>query len=264
MTNENPLLSKIRIPGETFQLPSQGIFYHNGELDPSSTNGEVEVYPMTTIDEIVFNTPDKLLSGKAIVEVFARCIPQIKKPLDLVSKDIDFLLVCLRMTTFGQTMDVNYKHDCEDDKYHVYQIDLQKLIRTTTKFDPTSIDREYTIKLPNGQVVLIKPMVYGDILKVYDMTVTNKNQEVDDKAAEHNILHMMVSLIDSVDGITDKTMIFDWLKQLNLGWKKLIEQQITGATDWGVNYDTSHKCKSCKENITIRLSANPVDFFFQR
>ena len=29
---ENPLLNKLRIPGETFTLPSQGLFYNNEEL----------------------------------------------------------------------------------------------------------------------------------------------------------------------------------------------------------------------------------------
>ncbi|HHA18120.1 MAG TPA: hypothetical protein ENK70_00230, partial [Methylophaga sp.] len=30
---ENPLLQRIRLPGEIHQLPSGGIFYKNGELD---------------------------------------------------------------------------------------------------------------------------------------------------------------------------------------------------------------------------------------
>ena len=87
----NPLLERIRIPGETFTLPSQGIFYKNGELDDDSKNGEVYIYPMVTYDEIVLKTPDKLFSGEAITEVFQRCVPQIKKPMELLAKDVDFI-----------------------------------------------------------------------------------------------------------------------------------------------------------------------------
>ena len=39
----NPLLASLRIPGETFRLPSHGLFYTDGELDDSVVNGEVEV-----------------------------------------------------------------------------------------------------------------------------------------------------------------------------------------------------------------------------
>jgi hypothetical protein len=36
MNDINPLLTQGRIPGETFQLPSAGIFYTNGELEPQA------------------------------------------------------------------------------------------------------------------------------------------------------------------------------------------------------------------------------------
>ena len=59
----NPLLRNIQLPGDTVRLPSRGIFYNNGELTPSTQNGEVHVYPMKAIDEIIMRSPDKLLSG---------------------------------------------------------------------------------------------------------------------------------------------------------------------------------------------------------
>ena len=86
MNTENPLLSKVRMPGETYRLPSNDLFYHNDELDPSVRDGEVHVYPMTAVDEIIMKSPDMLFSGKAVEEVFLRCVPQIKKPMELLGK----------------------------------------------------------------------------------------------------------------------------------------------------------------------------------
>lgn len=42
----NPLLSRIQMPGETFALPSGGVFYTHGELDDSVVNAEVRVHPI--------------------------------------------------------------------------------------------------------------------------------------------------------------------------------------------------------------------------
>ncbi len=260
----NPLLSKIQLPGETFQLPSQGIFYVNEELAPDVVNGEVEIYPMNTYCEILLNSPDKLLSGKAITQVFEICVPQVLKPMQLLAKDLDFILCCLRYTTFGNTMDIDFIHTCEQAKSHSYSINLQNIIKSTQKFDPTSIETEYSVKLPNGQNVLIKPMIYKDVLQFYDMTASQKTNTKTDEELEQMLLDMMTSLIQSVDNITDPNLIFEWLKQLNLGWKKLIEKSITNVTEWGVNYNTVHTCKDCGEEMTITITANPIDFFFQQ
>jgi hypothetical protein len=263
--SNNPLISKLRLPGETFQLPSQGLFYNNGELDESVMNGEVEVYAMTTIDEIIFNTPDKLLSGKAVIEVFSRCIPQILKPLDLLTKDIDFLLICLRLVTFGQFMEVGHKHTCENTIERIYSVDLQKLIRSVRKIDPTTISKEYNVVLPNGQNITIQPMKYGRMVHIYDMTATQKtDNELTTEEAENMIVTMISSVIGSVDGITDPILIDEWVRALNLGWKKLLEKTISGVTDWGIDFVVKQQCQDCGDEISLPITANPVSFFFQQ
>ena len=80
----NPLLQRVRMPGQRFTLPSGGLFYNNGELDPSCVNGELEVQPMTMVDDLVLKTPDKILNGDGMVEVIQRCVPQVLKPWELL------------------------------------------------------------------------------------------------------------------------------------------------------------------------------------
>lgn len=260
----NPLIGKLRLPGETFQLPSQGIFYTNNELDVFVKNGEVEIYPMTALDEIIFSTPDKLLSGKAVVDVFSRCIPQILKPMELLTKDVDYLMICLRMVTFGQTIDVSHTHSCNDAKSHTYQVDLQKMIRKTKKIDPVTINQQYNVLLPNGQHVTLKPITYGSILHLYDIMVMQKTDEISAEESEQLAITMITSIIKSVDGINDTVLISDWVKQLPLGWKKQIEIAVSNISYWGIDFSTSTKCKDCKAPLELTISANPVSFFFQQ
>lgn len=261
---QNPLLSKLRLPGETFQIPSQGIFYTNGELDAFVKNGEIEVYPMTALDEIVFSTPDKLLSGKAVVDVFSRCIPQILKPMDLLTKDVDYLMICLRMVTFGQSIEVTHIHTCDNAKNHTYQVDLQKMIKKTKKIDPITINQQYSITLPNGQQVILQPITYGSILHLYDIMLMQKTDDITIEESEQLAITVITSIIKSVDGISDMTLIGDWVKQLPLGWKKQIELTLSNVNDWGIDFGITTKCKDCKDILDLTISANPVSFFFQQ
>src|SRR5271170_226889 len=118
----NPLLERIRMPGETFRLPSGALFYptESGILDSTVTDGEVHIHPMTALDEIALKTPDLLFSGLAVIQVFGRCIPQIKDAKRLLAKDVDFLLVALRKVSYGPEMELSYTHDCEKAKSHNY------------------------------------------------------------------------------------------------------------------------------------------------
>ena len=258
----NPLIEKLRIPGETFRLPSHGLFYDNGELDPSVKNGEIEVYPMTAIDEIVLSTPDKLLSGKAITEVFSRRIPQVLKPHELLAKDVDFLMVCLRMVSFGPVMEVLYNHHCmEGSLEHTYKVNLQKIIASAKAIDPTTVAQEYAIEFSNGQKALLKPITYGDIIDIYQSTMMQKTESMSEEDAEKLIIGTITSVIKSVDGITDKNLIEDWVKSIRLGWKRQIQETIQSVSDWGIDLKSEQICNDCKQQVVLQVSANPVSFF---
>lgn len=261
----NPLLERLRLPGETFRLPSQGVFYTNGELDESVSNGEVEVYPMTAMDEVVLSTPDKLLSGKAIEEVFTRCIPQIRKPRELLSQDVDFIMVCLRMVSFGQSMSVMYKHNCQDAKEHTYDIDLQRLIKGTTPIDPTTLNVDYQVKMSNGQIVHLKPLTFGSIIELYETTMLIKqNQdegELSREEMEKIVIGTLANIIQKVDSVVDKKMIVEWVTRIPLGWKKDIEKAAQRVSKWGVDFKVSKKCKDCGETVETLVNTNPVSFF---
>ena len=257
-TEKNPLLARVRLPGETFTLPSGGLFYTDGELDDSIQNGEIHVYPMTTIDEIVLKTPDMLFSGEAIKEVFGRCIPTVKRPLDLLAKDVDFLLICLRKVSLGDELEMNYKHNCKDAEDHSYIVSVPNMIQSAKRIDPTSLNN-YTFKLENNeQTITLRPARFKEYIRTMQLHNRDKLTPVELKDIT---LDSLAGIIAKVDEITDAVLIREWLEEITPGMFREISDQIERTTDWGPTFETSVVCRDCDEKMTVMVPANPLSFF---
>lgn len=259
-TRVNPLLAAAVIPGETFRLPSQGLFYTNGELSDDVKNGEVVVSAMTAVDELTFKSPDMLFTGRAVTEVFSRCIPQIKKPHELLSKDVDYLMVCLRMVTYGPTLTLSYKHHCEDAKNHTYDVDLQPIVQKSKPIDPTTMAEVFRVVMPNGQVVKLKPTTIGAIIKLnQDVDVSDTMPSLDE--LKTSVMAVLVDVIDSVDQIKDKELIQEWIGTVSAGWVRLLTDALTKVGDWGTTTKAITQCRDCGEDMELEFSTNPLSFF---
>lgn len=262
--SHNPLVDSLRIPGETFRLPSGGIFYKNGELDPTVENGEVHVYPMTTIDEIVMRSPDKLFSGEAIREVIQRCVPQVLKPFELFGKDIDFLTLVLRKVSFGNTIEITYDHGCkEDSKNHRYALNLNEFIRKTKKIDPTTINRKFETTIEDIYHVVFHPMKFGDYVKTLQSIDDNMTEEQirDETVKSLTNVIKSVKILKSNQIVTEHEFIYEWVDKLPIKWKKQLSSVFEESSDWGADFITTAKCEDCGKEIRLSLPLNPVIFF---
>lgn len=259
----NPLLQRIKMPGETVRLPSGGLFYKNGELSTKVKNGEVHVYPMSTYDELVLKSPEKLINGTAIDEVFKRCIPEVEKPLELFAKDVDYLATALKRVTFGPFLDVKYNHHCSDSATeHEYKCDVNVFLKNSKIIDPTTLSANYTVKLPNGQSVEITPIRFKSVISM--MESANLQQKIDEEDVVYltnRMLDTLSQVIESVDKITDKGFIREWLGKISAGWKTQISIAIEKAGDWGPDFKYKTSCQDCKQNIELDIPLNPVTFF---
>ena len=150
---QNPLSQWFRQPKIYIRLPSKGEFYPEGSLD-KSTNDEYAVYAMTAKDELMFKTPDALLSGQTTVEVVKSCIPAILDPWKMPSIDLDTALIAIRIATYGENMEVtaNCPHCNHENEYDINLIGwLEKIsqvnFETEVLLDPLTIHiRPYTYK----------------------------------------------------------------------------------------------------------------------
>lgn len=260
----NPLLEKVRLPGKTYQLPSRGLFYENGELSEDVQDGEVYVYSYTALDELALNSPDRLLTGKAIDEVLGRCVPQVKKPRDLLRQDVDFLLTCLRVESYGPEIEINFLHTCEKAVQHSYMVNIQQIVQKTRKLDPTSFTDRFFLTLSNGQRIKFKPLTFQQTLTIYDKLALKKDMDnvYDDEIdLDKQILAHYIDSIESVDDITEKDLITEWFYQLRASWANEIVDRVRVVNDWGPTSKISLTCKDCSEEVKVDITTNPVAFF---
>lgn len=256
----NPLLDALLIPGETFRLPSQGLFYKDGEIDESVKMGEVHVHPMTALHELVMKSPDKLFSGKAVNDVFSKCIPEVLQPSKLLAKDVDYLLMCLRVVTYGDILEMSYTHNCKDAKEHSYKIDLREVLRRARAIDPTSL-KKYKLKLENGQVVSLRPPRYDSVIALYQALDNSLEKEDGEEEIALRVIENLASMIESVNDTTDHDDIYEWLTHLRAGWIKDISDKIAEVSDWGVEQTCSIVCKDCNNSVEVEVPTNPITFF---
>jgi len=104
MSQINPLQQYFRQPAIYARLPSGGKFYPPGTID-LPPNGEIPVYPMTAIDEIIYRTPDALFNGQATVNVIQSCVPNIKNAWAIPAMDVDSLLISIRIASYGHDLE---------------------------------------------------------------------------------------------------------------------------------------------------------------
>lgn len=255
----NPLLSKVKLPGRTFPLPSKGVLYTNGELDASIKDGEVHVHPMSALVEINLKNPDQLFNGKALEAVLAESVPGIKKPLELYGRDVDALLFFLRLTTYGSEYRIEVKHDCKEAKNHSYVVDLEKIIQDMKFLDPTIIERDRVVSLPTGQKVFTRPMRFSDVIKLYHLSEGKKELSSED-IKEMAIVNLL-SMIQRVDDIDNPVFIEEWLRQLSSPFINRITEAATTLNSWGPEQIAIIKCKDCGADMHVELPLNPVSFF---
>lgn len=253
----NPLMAKIKLPGRTFQLPSRAALYKNGEV--GSNEGEVHVHALSALAEISLKNPDLLFNGKALEAVFAECVPEIKKADQLYGRDIDAIMYFLRLVTYGPEFVVNVKHTCEGAKDHSYSINIERMIQEMKQLDPTVADRDFTVTLPNGQVVKVHPVKFDHMIKLFQMNLNKTDFTADD--VKKNLVFNLTSIIDNVDGIADKGQIEEWVRSISTPYQNRITEAIEKTNEWGPAQTTVLKCKDCGEDMTIELPLNPISFF---
>ena len=266
----NPLLARVRMPGQRVTLPSGGLFYADGELDPSVVGGEIEVQPMTMIDDLVLKTPDKLLNGDGIVEVISRCIPQVLKPWELLSKDVDFLVICLRIVTYGNLVELTHAHEgCskefkKDNKViqmeRSYKVDVSKLLKKTRRIDPTTLNDVFCMTLTNGQIIKTKPMTFRMFVHVMQLQLNDiETLQVDDSF--NNMVDMLSNIILEVDEVTNREHIKEWLQVAPPKIVGELNERLVATFDWGSDLSDNVVCHDCGQLTELVVPIDPLSFF---
>jgi hypothetical protein len=232
-TQKNPLAGWFRQPKIYVKLPSLGRFYPQTALDRSSTD-EYAVYSMTAKDELMFKTPDALLTGQSTVEVIKSCFPAILEPWSMPSIDLDFVLIAIRIATYGDRMDIDCKcPKCEAD--NTYGISLQPWLDMFANFqynDTVHVD-PLTIK--------IRPYSYKEITKI---SLKGMEQQ------------KLFNIIND-EGLDDETK----LEKFGISFVKVTELTIDVIADCITSIETPDGISSDHLQIKEFINNCPADIF---
>jgi hypothetical protein len=234
---------------------------------------------MTAKDELMFKTPDALLSGQSTVEVIKSCIPAILDPWQMPSIDLDACLIAIRVATYGESMEVSCNcPTCNAENN--YDINLTNWLGNISSFHYDS-----TINM-DPLTIHIRPYTYQEItktnLKTFEQQrifqVINNDQISDEEKLKQfgesfvkltsltvDIIAGCISKIDSPNGSTDDPKfikefvdnaskeVFDLLSAHINGMKERIEMQPLDVT-----------CTECNFDFVMPVTMDQSNFFAVR
>jgi hypothetical protein len=252
----NPLMAKIQVPGKIVGLPSGGLMYNNGEI---------HIRPISAITELKMKNPDMLFSGKAFHEAVTECCPEVTDPDNLFAKDVDSILCHIRMVAYGSDFEIDYVHDCKDSKHHKYNVDLEQLVASSIPLDEKTLKEKYRVPLENGQVVLLEPIRLKHVIESLQVAAITKNDDAANMShndIEKTMIAQLLSMINNVDGVTDKKQIEEWIVAAPSKYLNKITDGIDNANNsWGINFEHTIQCKDCGAAVLVDLPINPITFF---
>lgn len=157
--SQNPLFSYMRQPKIYIRLPSNGKFWEPNSLDIPESE-ELPVYSMTAKDELIFKTPDALMNGQAIVDVIQSCVPNIKNAWAIPTIDLDYILIAIRLATYGDKMQISHTIPNINEEVEHY-LDLRIILDQQSS--ATWIDQ---IIINENFIIFVKPLTFKNITHV--------------------------------------------------------------------------------------------------
>ena len=277
----NPLAGYYRRPGTYIELPSKGRFY---KLPPKvSDTNELAIYPMTAKDELALKNPDSLLNGEALKQVIQSVCPDIRNVNEIPAPDIDAILVAMRMASYGDDMELNVTHGCNESEGKSQRITIGLGgVLSTLKEIPEGVG---SVTLSTGVRVELKPYTLESQSKLLRIQFTtmrqlqameaNETSTVDQKAEVatngYNVLVdlsqeilaqsiISVTLPDETE-VTNYSHIFEWVKNLDRASNERLDVELKRFGEFGITRTVKIKCDYCNEDYTSDMLFDPTSFF---
>jgi hypothetical protein len=272
--SDNPLKAYFRRPALYFKLPSEAKYYPPGTVN-IPPNGELAVYPMTSLDEISIRTPDGLFNGASVVAVVKNCIPDILDPWQLNDIDLEAVIIAIRAASVDNELEIiSVCPSCKEDSK--YDINLLQLLATKKDIDyntPLEI-KDISIKFKplnfaqtnkNG---LTQFELQRTISMLDDIEDQEKKQQImTDSIAKLNemILDVVCQTIESIATpevvVTNMDHIREFLVECDSKTSKKIKEYSAELRQKNETKPLNIKCIHCQHEYEQPLVLNFTDFF---
>jgi hypothetical protein len=237
---------------------------------------------MTARDELQLKSPDALLNGEAVKNVLRNCVPDVADVGEIPTIDLDTILVAIRMATYGDSMEMEVTHQCDEKTEHTSNVELNlgQLLDTVTYHSGELVQ----IPMPNRLVAVIRPYTMSDRNKIsmasweqmsrmqqVDATETDMKKKMTEAGASVNklidvTLDIVANSVIKVvtpegDEVTDRKFIRDWVVNLEKSDYNILDTGIKGLMDMGIAKKVKLKCDGCGQEFDAPINFNPSDFF---
>ena len=274
--NQNPLQKYFRQPSIYVKLPSGGKHYPSGSIDLPN-NGELPIYPMTAMDEILTRTPDALFNGSAVAQLFQSCVPNIKDPWVVPQVDIDMLFTAIRIASYGHNMEMSVTcpkcNEAQD-----FELDLRQVI---DQYGVPDFDK--TLKFSDLEVYF-RPLNYHEISqsaqkqfeqqKKIQLTANAENVTDQDKlkvmseALEEVTKMTMTTMVESIAGVSsggqyieDRKQITEFMENIDRTMYSKIRDHLSEVRSKGEMKPLTITCKECNHQFEQPFTLDMSNFF---
>jgi len=278
--SNNPLKSHFRAPKLFTRLPSGGALYSEGVVEMSTT-GELEIYAMTSRDEVMMRNPDALLNGESVAQIITSCVPQVKKPRELLGADVDALMVAIQGATYGD--EVTVQTPCPECGNTVIGAGSVQGSLATMREVPTDVKVE-----TDGLTIELRPVTYETTIAAGVSNFQNARSmasiaQIEDdieklqafnnsymKMAELNFLVILDSIY-SISGtdengeefiVTDRDNIREYMENCDSDVGKRVTEQVNRLGEAGIDKTVTIQCQEekCGHVFQTTLEFDPVNF----
>lgn len=270
---QNPLQQYFRQPKIYISLPSQGLYNKPGTIQGDPTR--LPIYGMTGMDEIMMKTPDALLTGESTAKVIQSCCPSITDPWDISNLDTDMLLAAIRISTYGNELQVADKcSKCGTD--NEYSLDLNRLIDhyATCQYDNTIVLQDLKIT--------IKPLNYKQSTEFSTRNFQLQQQlnqsilledEVEKKKIMAEIFQKLANIrnevfsagIESVDTgkqiVTERAFIEEFIANADSSIMSAVGKQIEKNQQAWSGPPQKVQCSHCETEAMLSIDLDQSNFF---
>ena len=278
--SNNPLKGHFRAPKLFTRLPSGGDFYTDGVVELSET-GEVEIYAMTSRDEVIMRNPDALLNGESVAKIITSCAPQVKRPRELLASDVDALMVAIQGATYGD--EVTVETTCPECGNTVIGAGSVQASLATMKEVPKDVKIE-----TDGLIIELRPVTYETTIAAGVSNFQNARSlqsiaTIEDdyeklqafnesymKIAELNFMVILDS-IHSIRGkddqgeefvVTDRANIREFMENCETHVGKRVTEKVNQLSEAGIDKEVQIQCQeeACGHVFSTKLEFDPVNF----
>lgn len=274
MLENNPLKQYFRRPNIYFKLPSMGKYYEQGIVN-IPPNGELPVYPMTSIDEMTIRTPDGVFNGAAVVDLIKSCVPNIIDPWRLNNIDLDATIIAIKAAAGDGNLAIGSQcPSCKEETE--YNVNLMPILANIKNVDYDSLLTIRDLKIKFRPLTYTETNQNGlDQFNIQKILASLDDYQDDEQKSKimtealkklgELVVVIIASTIESITTpesvVTDKSYIIDFLNNCDKKTNDIIKDRSIELREKNELDPIDIKCPSCQHDYKQKIVLNVTDFF---